>query len=66
MGFIFHMSCLCCVIQSSYYVSRYMTVYFVWLFCRTVLFTISSDSIQNMLSTVAQNLKKKIQAIFCE
>ena len=49
-----------------------MTVYFVWLFCRTVLFmkrakiSISSDTIQNMLSTLAKNLKKEVQVIFCE
>ena len=49
-----------------------MTVYFVWLFCRTVLFTkrvkisISSDTIQNMFSTLVKNLKKEVQVIFCE
>ena len=56
-----------------------MTVYFVWLFwlyfvwlliylvrqyCRTVLFTISSDTIQNMFSTLVQNLKKKYRSYF--
>ena len=66
------MSCLCCVISSGYYVLRYMTVYFVWLFCRTVLFmkrakiSISSDTIQNMFSTLVKNLKKEVQVIFCK
>ena len=47
-----------------------MTVYFVWLFCCTVLFTkrakisISSDIIQNMFSTLVKNLKKEVQVIF--
>ena len=49
-----------------------MTVYFVWLFCRTVLFmkrakiSISSDTSQNMFSAVVKNLKKEVQVIFCE
>ena len=63
--------CLHCL-HSCYYVSRYMTVYFVWLFCRTVLFmkrakiSISSGTIQNMFSTLVKNLKKEEQVIFCE
>ena len=45
---------------------------FCLVICRTVLFTkrpeisISSDTIQNMFSTLVQNLEKEIQVIFCE
>ena len=36
--------------------------YFVAQYCRTVLFTISSDTIQNMFSTLVKNLKKERNA----
>ena len=46
--------------------TAFLSGYFVAQYCRTVLFTISSDTIQNIFSTLVQNLKKEIQVIFCE